>query len=92
MHQMETYFNGLSWNEISTDTSGVISDMMEILRKNQARCPRGFSISAEFSFAQRHPAACSAGHWCGTSMSDLYGHAASLAPHAGSGCSTECVA
>ncbi len=37
MKQMETYFNGLSWHEISADTSGVISDMMEILRKNQAR-------------------------------------------------------
>lgn len=39
MHQMETYFDGLSWHEISADTSGVISDMMEILRKNQARPP-----------------------------------------------------
>lgn len=39
MHQMETYFDGLSWHEISADTSGVISDMMEILRKNQARRP-----------------------------------------------------
>ena len=37
MNQMETYFNGLSWHEISADTSGVISEMMEILRKNQAR-------------------------------------------------------
>ena len=37
VHQMETYFNGISWHDISADTSGVISDMMEILRKNQAR-------------------------------------------------------
>ena len=37
--QMETYFNGLTWHEISADTSGVIADMMEILRKNQARRP-----------------------------------------------------
>ena len=40
MHQMETYFDGLSWHEISADTSGVISDMMDILRKNQASRPR----------------------------------------------------